>query len=62
MNKDEEPLEEEQEPWYKGPIRYIIMVFLLLLIVLWYFPKVSIKLDPYPGRIPTIEEVLPLDF
>lgn len=53
---------EEQEPWYRGPIKYIIMTFLLLLIVLWYFPKESIKLDPEPSRIPAIEEVLPADF
>src|SRR3989338_5907346 len=53
---------EEKEPWYKGPIKYIIMVFLLLLIVLWYFPTESIKLDPEPSRIPAIEEVLPQNF
>lgn len=53
---------EEKETWYKGPIKYIIMLFLLLLIILWYFPKESIKLDPEPLRIPTIEEVLPTDF
>jgi len=59
----EERVEEiEKEPWYKGPIKYIIMVFLLLLIVLWYFPKESIKLDPEPGRIPSVEEVLPSGF
>lgn len=58
----EEIPEEIPEPWYKGPIRYIIMVFLLLLIVMWYFPKEAIKLDPNPVRIPTIEEVLPDNF
>lgn len=58
----EEIIEEEQEPWYKGPIKYIMMVFLLLLIVLWYFPRESVKLDPEPSRIPSIEEVLPADF
>jgi len=58
----EEIIEEEKEPWYKGPIKYIIVLFLLLLIVIWYFPVESIKLDPEPSRIPTIEEVLPPDF
>jgi len=65
MEKEQigEGVEEiEQEPWYKGPIKYIIIVFLLLLIVLWYFPKESIKLDPEPVRIPLVEEVLPSDF
>ncbi len=52
----------EQEPWYKGPIKYIMAIFLLLLIVMWYFPKESIKLDPHPKTIPTIEEVLPENF
>ena len=51
-----------EEPWYRGPIKYIIMVFLLLIIVLWYFPKESIKLDPEPIMIPSIEEVLPVGF
>ncbi|MBW2974780.1 transglutaminase-like domain-containing protein [Candidatus Woesearchaeota archaeon] len=49
----------EPEPWYRSPLKYIIMVFLLLLIVMWYFPKESIKLDPEPAKIPTIDEVLP---
>lgn len=65
MEKEQigEGIEEiEQEPWYKGPIKYIMMVFLLLLIVLWYFPKESIRLDPEPSRIPSIEEVLPVGF
>jgi len=57
-----EHIEEEQEPWWKGPIKYIMMIFLLLIIVMWYFPKESIKLDPSPGRIPTIGEVLPEGF
>jgi transglutaminase-like putative cysteine protease len=53
---------EEKEPWYRGPIKYIIGVFLLLLIVLWYFPKESIKLDPEPSSIPKVEDVLPDNF
>ncbi len=58
-----EKLEQEPpEPWYKGPIKYIMMTFILLLIVMWYFPKESIKLDSEPARIPTIEEVLPPTF
>jgi hypothetical protein len=52
----------ESEPWYKGPIKYIMMTFLLLIIILWYFPQESIKLDPQPTTIPKIEEVLPPEF
>ncbi|MEA2036854.1 MAG: transglutaminase-like domain-containing protein [Nanoarchaeota archaeon] len=58
----EEDILEEKELWYRGPIRIILMIFLLLLLVLWYFPKESIKLDPHPENIPTIEEVLPSNF
>lgn len=50
---------EQPEPWYKGPIKYIIMLFLLLIIVLWIFPAYSVKLNPEPKYIPSIKEVLP---
>lgn len=53
--------EQKQEPFWKGPIKYIIMIFLLLLIVLWVFPSYSVKLDPEPKNIPTIEQVVPKD-
>jgi len=63
-HKKIEEIEEQEppEPWYKGPIKYIMMIFILLLIVMWYFPKESIKLDPEPKTIPKIEEVLPPNF
>ncbi len=33
---EEELLNEEiKEPWYKGPIKYIVAVFLILLLILW---------------------------
>lgn len=51
--------EHESEPWYKGPIKYIIMLFLLLIVVLWIFPAYSVKLDPEPKYIPSIKEVVP---
>ncbi len=54
--------EEKEEAWYKGPIRYIIMIFLLLIIVLWYFPKDVVVLDPEPSRVAKIDEVLQKDF
>ena len=58
---EDKPTSEQigPEPWYKGPIKYIIVTFLLLLMVMWYFPKESIKLDPHPTKIPSIQEVLP---
>ncbi len=50
---------EEPEPWYKGPIKWILAIFLALIIVLWYIPSYAVKIDPYPKYIPTIEEVIP---
>ena len=62
MEQDNEHIPEEPEPWYKGPIRYIIMLFLILLMILWIFPAYAVKLDPEPSRIPLIGEVLPDGF
>lgn len=56
---EEEYLEDIEEPWWKGPIKYILGIALVLLIILWYFPSQAIKLDPEPTYDPTIEEVLP---
>jgi len=53
----QEEIIEEPDPWYKGPIKYIILVFLLLIIILWV-PSYYVKLDPSPSRIPSISEVL----
>ena len=47
---------EEQEPWYKGPIKWILAVFLALLIVLVVVPMYAVKLDPEPRNIPSIDE------
>src|SRR3989338_2214115 len=55
----EEKVEETQEGWWKGPIRYILAIFLLLLLVLWYFPAQSVKVDPEPRNMPLITEVIP---
>ena len=55
----EEPIPEEPEPWYKGPIRYILGIFLIFIIILWLFPVYSVKLDPNPDVIPKLKEVLP---
>jgi transglutaminase-like putative cysteine protease len=54
-------MEEEQEldPWWKGPIKYILGLVLIFLLILWYFPTQAIKLDPEPSNIPTLNEVAP---
>jgi transglutaminase-like putative cysteine protease len=47
---------EEQEPWYKGPIKWILAVFLALILVMMIIPRYAVKLDPEPRNIPSIEE------
>ena len=55
--KPEEEQEEEKNPLW----RYIIAPVIILLILLMIIPFYSIKLDPEPRNIPTLEEALPLD-
>jgi len=47
---------QEEEPWYRGPIKWILAVFLALLLVLMIVPRYSVKLDPQPRNIPSIED------
>lgn len=53
---------EEKEPWYRRPVRYIIMLFLLLITTMWVFSYYAVKIDPSPKRIPSIEEVFVQNF
>ena len=53
----QEHLEPDHEPWYKGPMKIIMGVFLLLLIVLWVFPHYGLKQNPEPQYTPTLEEL-----
>ena len=48
----------EPEPWYKGPLKYILGLFLILIIVLWLIPVYSVRLDPNPTVIPKLEEIV----
>ena len=55
-----EDLEEElEEQSWKKPLRFILALGLALLLIVTIVPFYSVKLDPSPSRIPTIEEVLP---
>ena len=56
MEKKEMEEVEDLEPWHKGPIRWILSIFLALLIVVMVVPWYSIKLDPNPRNIPSIDE------
>jgi len=50
---------EEPEPGYRGPIRIVLALFLLIIIVMWTFSYYGGKIDPEPKRIHSKEEVLP---
>jgi Transglutaminase-like superfamily len=49
---------EEKESWHKGPIRWIISIFLVLIIIMWIIPMKAIKLDPSPNYIPSYGEIV----
>ena len=50
----EEPIEER---WWKGPLIYILAIFLILLIVVMVIPTYTVKYDPYPRQILSVEAV-----
>ena len=49
--------EDDHEPWYKGPIKVIIGLFLILLLVMWLIPYYGIKQNPEPNYLPTLENL-----
>jgi len=53
---------EEEEPWYREPLRFIMALFLLFIIVMWMFSYYAGKIDPNPKRIPAINEVFVQNF
>ena len=58
MEKNLIPEEEiPPEPWYKGPIKIIMALFLILLLILWLIPHYAISRNPEPSTIPTLQEV-----
>lgn len=57
--KETEEHEEMPEAWYKGPIRIVLALFLLIIIVMWTFSYYGGKIDPEPNNIPSKEDVLP---
>ncbi|MBN1215510.1 MAG: transglutaminase domain-containing protein [Candidatus Lokiarchaeota archaeon] len=56
MDKKEE-IPEEQESWYKGPIKWILAIFLIFILILMIVPRYAVKLDPEPKKIPKIDEL-----
>lgn len=59
-----EDIEElpEEEQWYKGPITIILAIFLVLIVVMMVLPYNSIRIDPEPKAVPSLDAVLPSDF
>lgn len=60
MNEEESNeihVHEEEPSRWKGPLRIILMIFLLFLVVLWIVPHYGIKLNPEPSGIPTLPEI-----
>ena len=59
MPEELDEMTEDMSPWYKGPLKYILAVLLILMLILWLVPIYSVKLDPSPAIIPVIAEVVP---
>ena len=51
---------KEEEEKKKSPIGYIVGIFLALIIIFMAIPYYSVRLDPEPAKIPTINEVVRL--
>jgi len=49
--------DEEEEPKWKGPLKAILALFLLLIIVLWLVPYYGVKINPEPHEITKLEFV-----
>ena len=54
INLKEEP---EKIPWYKGPLRIIIGLFLILIIIMWLVPYYGVKQNPKPNYTPKLSEL-----
>jgi len=61
MEEKNKAIEEPKETWWKGPIKYIVAFFLIMILILWIFPSYGVKLDPNPKVIPKIDEVVPTE-
>lgn len=59
MNQEPEiELVEEKESFWKGPLKWIIALFIVLIIASWTFANYAVKVDPEPTYIPTLVEVV----
>lgn len=50
---------DKSESWYSGPLKYIAMLFFLLIVILWAYSYYGGNLDSEPRNIPSLLEVIP---
>ncbi|MBW3017469.1 transglutaminase-like domain-containing protein [Candidatus Woesearchaeota archaeon] len=58
MKETELEIIEEEQKWYHGPLKWIMALFLLLILVSWTFANYAVKVDPEPKYIPSLAEVV----
>lgn len=54
---EDELNERADEPWYKGPMKIIVGLFLILILILWLVPHYGVKQNPEPSYIPKLNEL-----
>jgi transglutaminase-like putative cysteine protease len=47
----------EEKPFFSGPIKIIVGIFLILLLVMWLVPAYGVKHNPEPNYGPTLDEL-----
>lgn len=57
MKDENDNFREDDEKWWKGPLKWVMALFLLLMLITWLVPYYSVKLNPEPADIPTISEI-----
>ena len=57
INDNHEDTMEDHLPWYKGPLKIMMGLFLLLIVVMWVIPYQSIKQNPEPNYLPTLTDL-----
>ena len=55
--KEPEEIIEDHEPGYKIFFKYVIGLFLILIVIMWVVPSYGLKQNPEPKNIPTLKEL-----
>ena len=55
--KELEDIDEEKEPGYKTFLKYVVGLFLILIVVAWIVPSYGLKQNPEPKQIPALKEL-----